>query len=171
MVTAEVVAADYMKVDDLDGRTATVPASGHTVRLVVEASGPQAVVLRSLIPVVVARGSATGSLFSPRAVVKTRPFSLALDGDPAVLQAAAGGPGFPFRVTADDPEVFEIMTHLGSGYARWFLELHWTSGGRRGSTRIDLAGHPFITMARPPSRSSGKAAAGGTEVTSETAIR
>ena len=171
VVTAEVLKADYMRVDDLDGRPAMVPASGHMVRLVVEATNAQAIVLRGLSPVIVSRGQATGSLHPHAGIVQPRPFSLSLDSDPPVLQPGDGGPDFPFRVTAADPEVFEITAHLGSGYARWFLELHWTSGGRRGSSRIDLAGHPFVTIARPVPRPAAKAAAGNVELTSESSIR
>ena len=149
VVTAQIFSAVYVKIADFGERSALIPASGHTVRLIVESPLARSTVLRALRPVIVSRGTASGEPSFTVGVIEPRNFSLSLDNEHGVVRPAAGGHGFPFRVSADDPEVFEIEVRLAAGWAEWFLELDWTSGGRRGSTRIYLGDHAFSTAAMP----------------------
>lgn len=52
-------------------------------------------------------------------------------------------------MSPDDPEVFELLVVAERFYVAWTLELDWICEDRQGTTLIDLAGHPFRTMARP----------------------
>ncbi|MFI2411964.1 hypothetical protein [Streptomyces sp. NPDC018947] len=52
-------------------------------------------------------------------------------------------------MSPDDPEVFELLVVAERFYVAWTLELNWICEDRQGTTLIDLAGHPFRTMARP----------------------
>lgn len=53
----------------------------------------------------------------------------------------------PYRVSAKDPEVLLVTAATSSCDCRWYLELDWSSQGRKGTVRIDDDGHPFRTSA------------------------
>lgn len=52
---------------------------------------------------------------------------------------------FPYRVSAEDPEVLLVDATTQTYDARWYLELDWSSQGRTGTIRIDDHGRPFRT--------------------------
>jgi transcriptional regulator with XRE-family HTH domain len=54
---------------------------------------------------------------------------------------------FPFRVSAQDPEVLLVTATTEAYDAGWYLELDWSSQGRTGTVRIDDHGRPFRTSA------------------------
>lgn len=54
---------------------------------------------------------------------------------------------FPYKVSATDPQVLNIDAATLDRDVSWYLELVWSSGDRKGSTRIDDHGRPFRTVA------------------------
>ncbi|MFJ9906378.1 helix-turn-helix domain-containing protein [Streptomyces sp. NPDC101152] len=54
---------------------------------------------------------------------------------------------FPFRVSAQDPQVLLVTATTEAYDAGWYLELDWSSQGRTGTVRIDDHGRPFRTSA------------------------
>lgn len=146
-VTAKVKDVDFMIYDN-----ATVPASGHTVHITVEANGTLTVLLDRLRAVVVSRGPPGGHLSPHLGVVESRPFELLLDYDPPVLRPIPRADGsvieFPFKVSPGDPEVFDLTVYTETADVQWYIELETVCLGVRRTIRIDLAGRPFRTMAR-----------------------
>ncbi|MFJ9643211.1 hypothetical protein [Streptomyces sp. NPDC101206] len=132
---------------DLGDRVVDVPAAGHTVRLVVTGSGPRSVVLTGLRAEVLGRSERYGELARHAAAIPPRTFAVALDGNPPVVRPL-GDSDFPYGLTADETEVFDLRADLGHGLAEWVLWLDWTTADRGGTTRIDLDGRPFRTAAR-----------------------
>ncbi len=122
-------------------------ASGHSLRLYVQATGDYAVVLQDLNAVVVERQSATGELIENPSlgVMEPRPFDLFLDTDPPALVPRKPGVNFPLKVARDDPEALDVRVNLTRGVVEWYLVLSWRGQGRSGTLRIDAAGKPFRT--------------------------
>lgn len=150
VVTSKILEVDYIATVDRGGRRVLVPASGHIVRLSVEATVSRTVLLHSLCPIVLSRSEATGSLASHWGIVTPRPFEVLLDESPPCLKPIdPAGPHFPFKVGPDDPEVFDLKVLTSTGDVKWRLELSWTYLGQEGTLRVDLGGSPFRTMARP----------------------
>ena len=89
-------------------RVSEVPASGHAVRLVVEAAEDKTVVLSGLRAEVLARHDCTGELQRHAGEVPLRRFEVLLDEQPPIVRALADT-DFPFRVAPDDPEAFELV--------------------------------------------------------------
>jgi hypothetical protein len=148
VVTATVRGAHYVEVDDpTAGRTVLVPASGHQVRIFIEASGPETAVLTGLRPDVVFRRPASGRLRQHLGTVELRRFQVHLDESPPGLRVE--GPGFPFTVASNDPEVFEL-TVLTTDDVQWTLILEWLLRGQTGQHLINLAGQPLRTMGIGP---------------------
>ncbi|WP_344397812.1 helix-turn-helix domain-containing protein [Streptomyces longisporus] len=52
---------------------------------------------------------------------------------------------FPYRVSAQDPEVLLVTATTQTYDCSWYLELDWSSQGRTGTVRIDDHGRPFRT--------------------------
>jgi hypothetical protein len=146
-VTVQILGAHYVLVRASEEDIEEIPSSGHLVRMVVEAVGESAVLLTGLRPVVLRREHATGQLNPHLGAVETRQFEVLLDTHPPTLHAL--GRDFPFKVTEDDPEVFDLVVRTDDGQVHWVLDLEWVSAGRSGVYRVDLAGHPFRTIARP----------------------
>jgi serine/threonine protein kinase len=147
VVTSKILDAEYMMTVDQSGRRIMVPASGHIVRLTIEATDSRTAIIQNLCPIVHSRSEATGS--SSRAgvlgMVTPRHFEVLLDERPPCLK----GPHFPFKVGPGDPEVFDLKVMTSTGDVEWWLELSWTCVGQEGTLRVDLGGSPFRTMARP----------------------
>lgn len=86
-----------------------------------------------------------------------RVFSVNLDAtEPKVVPQEDDGygnrtPDFPYKVSADDPEVFAL-----SGYSNkmveWTATLHWVADGKEGKTVIDNDGRPFLSYPNTASR-------------------
>jgi hypothetical protein len=148
-VTVHIKDQDYVTVTDGD-RTVDVPASGHTVQLVVTGASPSPVVLSALRPEVLGRDHRFGDLARHAAAIPLRRFEVLLDPDPPQLRALESI-DFPFQVKRDELEVLDLLVTAESGVVRWVLWLDWSAGGKTGSLRIDLGGQAFKTAARHPS--------------------
>lgn len=123
--------------------------SGHSIRLYIETSSEQAVVLRRLHAIVVSRAPANGELVSNPSlgVLEPRPFALLLDTDPPTL-SPQGNADFPFTVTRGDPEAVDVLVRVQEGLVQWYLCLDWSLEGQSGEVRIDASGQPFRTVGR-----------------------
>jgi hypothetical protein len=51
--------------------------------------------------------------------------------------------GFPYTVTASDPEQFVVSPSVTGQEVDWELHLEWLHAGRRGTTVVDDGGRPF----------------------------
>ncbi|WP_157876578.1 hypothetical protein [Streptomyces graminilatus] len=128
-----------------------VPASGHTVRLYVTAP-ERTVVLAGLRVVVVERRAPCGVLSPHAGILPVRAYTVLLDEDPPRLEPRGEDTPatFSYTVGPDDPETFELRVETERWQVAWELELDWVCGRRTGTVRVDLAGRPFRTAARPP---------------------
>ncbi|MFE7585378.1 helix-turn-helix domain-containing protein [Streptomyces gardneri] len=133
------------------------------VRVSVQGKSTAAVVLQALHVRVVERGAplpwaayrmddGCGGAVTPRRfevdLDRPRPVARALDGYDASGQEGRTLPAvsFPYVVSAAEPE--ELLVYAGAAGCdcRWYLELEWSSEGRRGTVRIgDEDGAPFRT--------------------------
>ncbi|RLU80631.1 transcriptional regulator [Streptomyces griseocarneus] len=55
--------------------------------------------------------------------------------------------GFPYKTSATDPQMLEIVGRTNAQDVSWYLELEWSSGDRHGTLRLDDRGRPFRTSA------------------------
>ncbi|MFI7499162.1 helix-turn-helix domain-containing protein [Streptomyces sp. NPDC049687] len=128
------------------------------VRITVQGRSSTAVVLEALHVRVVSRGTpAAGSAYAMDqgcgGDLAPRRLTVNLDADRPVASPKDGADGehtipavhFPYRVSAEDPEVLLVDATTQSYDARWYLELDWSSQGRTGTIRIDDHGRPFHT--------------------------
>ncbi|MET9758782.1 helix-turn-helix transcriptional regulator [Streptomyces sp. NPDC006372] len=77
--------------------------------------------------------------------VPTRFFTIALDAARPAVVPEAGHRDFPFSVSESDPEVYYIRADASAYDVSWYLELSWSSGGRKGTLTVDDRGRPFRT--------------------------
>ncbi|MCF3122099.1 helix-turn-helix domain-containing protein [Streptomyces arenae] len=130
------------------------------VQLSVQGRSDTAVVLEALRVRVVGRAApAEGNAYAMDlgcgGAVTPRYFAVDLDKDRPIARAVPGNDSgtpipavrMPYRVSAKDPEVLLVTAGTSSCDCRWFLELDWSSQGRRGTVRIDDDGRPFRTSA------------------------
>lgn len=87
-------------------------------------------------------GSLTPRLFSVN-LDAARPLARPTDGNDAGKPIPAVR--FPYRVSDTDPEVLLVKATTSGCDCSWYLELDWTSDGRKGTVRIDDNGKPFRT--------------------------
>ncbi|MFF2812114.1 helix-turn-helix domain-containing protein [Streptomyces sp. NPDC058000] len=131
-----------------------VSAGKQTVRLTVQGTGGDTVVLESLH--VRVAGTDVPLSWNDYAMgyvgvgcggnVPKHSFDLNLDaGVPRLASEAGKKDDFPYTVSASDPETFYVDATVEDHYVSWYLELEWSSGGRHGTVRIDDAGEPFRT--------------------------
>ncbi|MEW2115517.1 helix-turn-helix transcriptional regulator [Streptomyces sp. NPDC005474] len=119
-----------------------------------------AVVLEALRVRVVGRSApAKGTAYSMDmgcgGSITPRSFSVDLDKDRPIARSTAGADvdtpipavRFPYRVSAQEPEVLLVNARTVTCDCRWYLELDWSSQGRTGTVRVDDAGRPFRTSA------------------------
>ncbi|MEV6612910.1 helix-turn-helix domain-containing protein [Streptomyces sp. NPDC051051] len=129
-----------------------------TVRISVQGRSSTAVVLEALHVRVAGRGNpAAGSAYAMGqgcgGDLTPRRFTVDLDADHPVARPKDGADieqtvpalHFPYRVSAEDPEVLLVDAMTQAYDARWYLELDWSSQGRTGTIRIDDHGRPFRT--------------------------
>ncbi|MGW6058153.1 helix-turn-helix domain-containing protein [Streptomyces sp. NPDC055189] len=130
-----------------------VSARDQTVKLVVQGTGDDTVVLESL-NVRVAGTSAPLAWNNYKmgylgvgcgGNVPKHSFDVNLDASVPRPAPQSGGDNFPYKVSASDPEAFYINATANTRYVRWYLELEWSSGVRSGTVRIDDTGKPFAT--------------------------
>nr|WP_237556720.1 helix-turn-helix transcriptional regulator [Streptomyces sp. SID5464] len=137
---------------------AAVHGGETLVELSVQGRTDTAVVLEALRVRVVGRTApAQGNAYAMDqgcgGSITPRHFDVNLDMDRPIARAVAGNDAgtpipavrMPYRVSARDPEVLLVTARTGTCDCRWFLELEWSSQGRRGTVRIDDAGRPFRT--------------------------
>ncbi|THC53430.1 helix-turn-helix transcriptional regulator [Streptomyces sp. A1499] len=130
-----------------------VSAGEQTVKLTVQGTGKETVVLESLNVRVAGSGAPLawnnykmGYLgVGCGGNVPQHSFDVNLDAAVPRPTPQQGESGFPYKVSASDPEAFYINATADSRYVRWYLELEWSSGARRGTVRIDDTGKPFAT--------------------------
>ncbi|WP_432114967.1 helix-turn-helix domain-containing protein [Streptomyces sp. S1] len=133
------------------------------VRVSVQGKSTAAVVLQALHVRVVERGAplpwaayrtddGCGGAVTPRRfevdLDRPRPVARALDGYDASGQEGRTLPAvsFPYAVSATEPEELLVSAGTAGCDCRWYLELEWSSEGRRGTVRIgDEDGSPFRT--------------------------
>ncbi|MFI2641860.1 helix-turn-helix domain-containing protein [Streptomyces sp. NPDC018610] len=144
------------------GAWAATQAAVHGRRTLVQISvqgrSSTAVVLEALRVRTVSRGNpATGSAYAMDqgcgGELTPRRFTVNLDADRPVARPKDGADSertlpavhFPYRVSAEDPEVLLVDATTQTYDARWYLELEWSSQGRTGTIRIDDHGRPFRT--------------------------
>ncbi|MFH8403168.1 helix-turn-helix domain-containing protein [Streptomyces sp. NPDC018019] len=137
-----------------------VPGGHLRVSLAVQGTGDEAVVLHSLTVRTTARtASAAGSAYSMGngcgGGLTPASFDVGLDAAQPRTRPVAGEQGdrkipatdFPFKVSASDPQMLYVDAHAAANDVSWYLELEWSSGGRRGTLRLDDHGRPFRTSA------------------------
>ncbi|MCX4235940.1 helix-turn-helix domain-containing protein [Streptomyces ortus] len=77
--------------------------------------------------------------------VETTSFAVNLDDGRPDTSPRAGQRDFPYKVSESDPEVFYIFADARTYNVSWYLELEWSSGGKKGTVRVDDDGKPFRT--------------------------
>ncbi|GAB3958124.1 helix-turn-helix domain-containing protein [Streptomyces sparsus] len=127
-----------------------VAADGQLVELTVQGRNEATVVIQSLDVRVVGKASPLDWNAYTMGVgcgggIETRSFDVDLDAARPGAVPKAGQRGFPYTVSAADPEVLFVTAHTTTHDVRWHLELRWTSNGRQGTLRVDDAGRPFRT--------------------------
>ncbi|MFE2419713.1 helix-turn-helix domain-containing protein [Streptomyces hokutonensis] len=130
-----------------------VSADSQYLELTVQGTGQETVVLQTLNVRVV--GSGAPLAWNAYAMgyigvgcgggVPTHSFGIGLDAVRPVATPKAGQTGLPYKVSESDPEVLYITAAAASHDVRWYLELGWSSGDRKGVLRIDDQGKPFRT--------------------------
>ncbi|MGW2379589.1 helix-turn-helix domain-containing protein [Streptomyces sp. NPDC001658] len=128
------------------------------VQITVQGRDSTAVVLEALRVRVVGRAAPVqGSSYAMDqgcgGAISPRYFSVDLDKDRPIAHSVAGGDEegpipairMPYRVSAEDPEVLLVTATTRACDCSWYLELDWSSQGRKGTVRIDDRGRPFRT--------------------------
>ncbi|MFE5869364.1 helix-turn-helix domain-containing protein [Streptomyces roseifaciens] len=95
--------------------------------------------------------------------VSTKSFGVDLDAARPAVTPKDGQRDFPYKVSERDPEVFYVKAAAAQHDVKWYLELQWSSGDRRGVLRLDDRGRPFRTSGaggrpvykQPPGSSQG----------------
>ncbi|MFD6884976.1 helix-turn-helix domain-containing protein [Streptomyces sp. NPDC059957] len=137
-----------------------VPAGHLRMQLTVQGTEGKAAVLHALYVHVVSgrkapgwnaytMGSGCGGALVPAS------FAVDLDAASPRARPVPGKEGerstastdFPYKVSATDPQVLNIDAATLGQDVSWYLELAWSSGDRKGTTRIDDHGRPFRTVA------------------------
>ncbi|MEI7029520.1 helix-turn-helix transcriptional regulator [Streptomyces pratensis] len=135
-----------------------IDAGNMLLQLTVQGTSRQAVVLNGLHVRVLSRdapppwsaylmGNGCGSGITPQS------FAADLDAGHPSLAPVPGRQGdsvvaaadFPFKVSSEDVEVFNLDLKAVDHDVTWYLELEWSSGGSTGTLRIDDHGKPFRT--------------------------
>ncbi|MEW1629008.1 helix-turn-helix transcriptional regulator [Streptomyces sp. NPDC089173] len=135
-----------------------VDAGNMLLQLTVQGTSREAVVLKGLYVRVLSRkaplpwsaylmGNGCGSGIAPQT------FASDLDTGHPIITPVPGSQGdrtipakpFPYKVSSEDVEVFNLDMKAQGYDVTWYLELRWSSGGREGMLRIDDHGKPFRT--------------------------
>ncbi|MEU6084126.1 helix-turn-helix domain-containing protein [Streptomyces sp. NPDC047108] len=130
------------------------------VEVTLQGTSSEAVVLQELHVRVVSRDrplawssfameNGCGGALTPAAFAvdldASRPLARPTDGYDGVSDKPLPAVRLPYRVSATDPLVLLVNARTAGCSCRWFLELDWTSRGRKGTVRIDDGGRPFRT--------------------------
>lgn len=125
-----------------------VPGQQTMVQISVQGKSSTAVVLEALRVRIASRGTpVTGNAYAMGqgcgGGLAPRDFSVNLDINRPIPHARAVQ--FPYRVSAEDPEVLLVTATTETYDCKWYLELDWSSQDRTGTVRIDDHGRPFRT--------------------------
>ncbi|MGI5481396.1 helix-turn-helix domain-containing protein [Streptomyces lavendofoliae] len=136
------------------------PGGDMMMDLSVQGTGQETVVLHALRVRVVEKdaplawnaytmGVGCGGEMTPRSLDinldVARPRTVPVAGRQGDREIPAGD--FPYKVSASDPQMLRVTAHTAGHAVRWYLELEWSSGDRRGTLRVDDHGRPFATSA------------------------
>ncbi|MFE2103548.1 hypothetical protein ACFW9W_42395, partial [Streptomyces sp. NPDC059468] len=86
------------------------------------------------------------------AAVDVRPFSTDLDkSDPPIIAKAAAHPPvtFPYKISPNDPEVFELTVENNTCFCAFAVEIDWVAAGKAGKTILNNGGPGFLSSAAP----------------------
>ncbi|MGW7204261.1 helix-turn-helix domain-containing protein [Streptomyces sp. NPDC054837] len=127
-----------------------VSAGRQMLALTVQGTGKATVVLDGLHVRVVEKGAPLDWNDFSMGVgcggdVDTTAFTVDLDAGRPAVSPKAGQRDFPYKVSESDPEVFYILADARAHNVRWYLELDWSSGDRKGTVRVDDQGRLFRT--------------------------
>ena len=137
---------DYVAFAD-GGLVEEVPASGHSVQLLVIGACQIPVVLAELRVEVLSRHARAGELLRHAAALPRRRFEVLLDAVPPRLRSLEQT-DFPYTVGLHECEALELKVVTEHDDVEWVLWLDWLCGSRSATTRIDLGGRPFRTAGR-----------------------
>jgi hypothetical protein len=142
-----------------------VAAESGLVTLTVHGTGPNSVVLTGMSVTVERAPPMTGTRLTKPCggpeymrlveidLDEPDPHPTGQDLSPRMLRLAAENGWrsepvrFPYEVSAQDSESFAVMASTSTCDCAWTLEVHWSSGGRSGTTVVDDNGHPFRVTA------------------------
>ncbi|MEU9352358.1 helix-turn-helix transcriptional regulator [Streptomyces griseoloalbus] len=135
------------------GRFGAVASGEQSVRLTVQGTGADTVVVEGLTVRVAGKRSPLAwndfAMAYPGVGcggdVPARSFTVALDAARPLVTPASGHRDFPFKVSESDPEVYYVNADASAYDVSWYLELKWSSGTRSGTLKLDDRGRPFRT--------------------------
>lgn len=139
----------YLGISNQTSSTEAILLTGLSVKMLHwAAAAPSAGILLRLSPLSCGGG---GGGVTPRY------FSVAMapSGAGAVVTASSGPYGghavrFPFYITSNDPEQFDLLFLGGSGEYTFDIELHWIAAGHRGVTTLTNGGKGFRFIGSAP---------------------
>ncbi|MBP2586046.1 transcriptional regulator with XRE-family HTH domain [Streptomyces sp. PvR006] len=134
-----------------------VPAGDQLLRLTVQGTGRQTVVLEALHVRVVTKKAPVAWNDYVMGVgcggeVSTKAFAVDLDAGRPTAVPVGGQRTFSYKTSESDPVIFNVAARAQAHDVSWYLELAWSSGEEHGTLRIDDDGRPFRTsgnLARP----------------------
>ncbi|WP_406064408.1 helix-turn-helix domain-containing protein [Streptomyces sp. NBC_01077] len=134
-----------------------VPGGDQLLRLTVQGTGKQTVVLEALHVRVVSKKAPLAWNDYVMGVgcggaVSTKAFAVDLDAGRPTAVPAGGQRTFSYKTSESDPVIFNVAARAQAHDVSWYLELVWSSGKEHGTLRVDDHGRPFRTsgnLARP----------------------
>jgi hypothetical protein len=131
--------------DDFSIGDGEIGVGTRTVGMSVECLADGAVIISGMRAVILERRGPLPTEFARQrlAVMDVRPLLIDLDSPNPVARPAAQSPGFPFKVTSDDPEYFHITARTERDFVIWKLAVDWIYKGRNGTLVVGHKGRPF----------------------------
>ncbi|MFE6062901.1 helix-turn-helix domain-containing protein [Streptomyces sp. NPDC056431] len=134
-----------------------VPGADQLLRLTVQGTGRQTVVLEALHVRVVSKKAPLSWNDYVMGVgcggnVSTKAFAVDLDAGRPTAVPVGGQRTFSYKTSESDPVIFNVAARAQAHDVSWYLELVWSSGEEHGTLRVDDNGRPFRTsgnLARP----------------------
>lgn len=134
-----------------------VPGGDQLLRLTVQGTGKQTVVLEALHVRVVSKKTPLAWNDYVMGVgcggdVSTKAFAVDLDAGRPTAVPVGGQRTFSYKTSESDPVIFNVAARAQAHDVSWYLELVWSSGKEQGTLRVDDDGRPFRTsgnLARP----------------------
>ncbi|MBO0516261.1 helix-turn-helix domain-containing protein [Streptomyces beijiangensis] len=133
-----------------------VSGGGIRLQLTATSKSTESVVLSGLRVRTVSRGVPLGwTAYSMGegcgSGVTPRSFDVDLDAAQPLAEPVGGTQGdvkipavdFPYKVSANDPQVLNLNVHTDAHDVRWYLEVKWSNGAQSGIVRVDDQGQPF----------------------------